>query len=35
MTSSLRFKDDIKPMDGDSEELYCAQTGYFPLQEGD
>ena len=35
VTSSARFKDDIRPMDKTSEAIFSLETSYLPLQEGD
>ena len=35
MTSSRRFKNEIKPMAKASEAIFALQAGDFPLQEGD
>ena len=35
VTSSERFKEEIKPMDKASEAIFSLETGYLPLQKGD
>ena len=35
VTSSARFKEEIKPMDKASEALFSLKPGHIPLQKGD